>query len=79
MAVLYAVHKITRATGEFEATGAYDEQGNPVVKIVSQSEVPGTIFEMEAGEELDALQSAGAVRDPTEAEALLWAKVGRTQ
>jgi hypothetical protein len=58
--------------GRFEATGRYDEFGNMIMLAKGESIEPGTLFEMEEGEELDRLRSLKAVRDPSEAEQALW-------
>lgn len=70
---LVAICKISHNWhGRFEATGRYDEFGNMIMVAKGETIEPGTLFEMDEGEELDRLKALKAVREPSEAELILW-------
>lgn len=69
-----ALYKISHNwRGLFEATGQVDPQGNMIVKSRGEQILPGQIFEIEEGEELNRLLELRACRPLNETEdALEW-------
>lgn len=80
MLPVVAIHKISRnPTGRMEATGRYDAHGNMIMRSKGETITPGTIFEIEEGEELTFLRGHGSVRDLTDEEMALWQRQSADQ
>jgi len=71
-----AIHKISVDSGARRMCG-YDSAGDAILKVVEKVFQPGEVFEFEESADLDHLRAAGAVRELTEDERTIFARLGR--